>query len=219
MKNRGTYWRRYKIQETLYDNDASVPFKLGTLGPHAVLSPPSAAPSYFPESHLRSEISSLSKVILVLGKARSCRMPNLGCRGAESPGWFDILQKNSAWEVKHEQVHCHDEAANHHLPIAVAFWIIWIGYVEECWNLTQNLMQIRWSAPSVILNVMATQYICSLNGVYCPHWWVEWSHHCLYMCIPVHSPWLPGYINVVQTVLIIPTIVGHFLDKPHMHNS
>ena len=29
---------------------------------------PSAAPSYFPESHGRSEISSLSKEILVLGK-------------------------------------------------------------------------------------------------------------------------------------------------------
>ena len=143
-------------------------------------------------------------------------MPNLGCRGAESPGWFDILQKNSAWEVKHEQVHCHDEAANHHLPIAVAFWIIWIGYVEECWNLTQNLMQIRWSAPSVILNVMATQYICSLHGVYCPHWWVEWSHHCSHLHIPVHSLWLPGYINVVQTILVILTMAGVFLDRPHI---
>ena len=42
---------------------------------------PSAAPLYFPESHRWSEISSLSKVILVLGKARSHRAPNLGCRG------------------------------------------------------------------------------------------------------------------------------------------
>ena len=40
---------------------------------------PSAAPSYFPESHWRSQISSLSKVILGLGKARSHRVPNLGC--------------------------------------------------------------------------------------------------------------------------------------------
>ena len=47
---------------------------------------PSAAPLYFPESHQWSEISSLSKVILVLGKARSHRAPNLGCKGAESPG-------------------------------------------------------------------------------------------------------------------------------------
>ena len=31
---------------------------------------------------------------LVLGKARSRRAPNLGCSGAESPGWFDVLPKN-----------------------------------------------------------------------------------------------------------------------------
>ena len=54
---------------------------------------PSAALSYFPESHLWSEISSLSKAILVLGKTRSNRVKNLGFSGAESPGWFDVLQK------------------------------------------------------------------------------------------------------------------------------
>ena len=47
---------------------------------------PSAAPSYFPESHWWSEISSLSKVILVWGKARSHRVPNLGCRGLSHLG-------------------------------------------------------------------------------------------------------------------------------------
>ena len=47
---------------------------------------PSAALLYFPESQRRSEISSLSKVILVLGKARSLRVPNLGYSGSESPG-------------------------------------------------------------------------------------------------------------------------------------
>ena len=47
---------------------------------------PSAAPTYFPESHRQSEISSLLKVILVLGKVQSCRVPNLGCRETESPG-------------------------------------------------------------------------------------------------------------------------------------
>ena len=47
---------------------------------------PSAAPSYFPESHQWSEISSLSKVILVLGKARSHETPDMGCREAESAG-------------------------------------------------------------------------------------------------------------------------------------
>ena len=72
------------------DNVASVPVKVGTL------KSPSAALSYFLESHKWSEILSLSKVTLVLGKARSCRVLNLDCSGAESPGWFAVSPKNSA---------------------------------------------------------------------------------------------------------------------------
>ena len=44
------------------------------------------------------KISSLSKVILVLGKARSHRAPNLGYSGPESPGWFEVSLK-TAWDV------------------------------------------------------------------------------------------------------------------------
>ena len=39
-----------------------------------------------------------------------------------------------------EWARSHDEAANHHLPIAVAFWIIQIVSVEECLSLMQNKM-------------------------------------------------------------------------------
>ena len=67
---------------------------------------PSHARSYFPESRQQSENSSLSKVILVLGKARSHGAPNLGCRGPESPWWFDISPKNSSRDVMHEQACC-----------------------------------------------------------------------------------------------------------------
>ena len=168
---------------------------------------PSVVPSYFPEFHRQSEISSLAKVILFFGKARSRRVPNLGCRGTESPGWFDISPKNSAPDMMHEWVHCLNEVASHELPIAVAFWIIWIVSMVERSSLMQNLMQILCFTCSVILNAMATQYTCSLNGLYCPHWPVHWSHHCTCMCIPVHSTWLPSYFDVVQTVLIILTIV------------
>ena len=35
----------------------------------------------------------------------------------------------------------------------------------------------------------------------------------------VHSPWLPGYIDVAQTVLIILQMAGLFLDRPHMYMS
>ena len=56
-------------------------------------------------------------MILVLGKTRYCRAPNLGCGGAESPVWFDVLPKNSALVVMHEWACGCDEAVNHHLLI------------------------------------------------------------------------------------------------------
>ena len=115
----------------------------------------------------------------------------------------------------HKWAHCRDKTANHQLPIAAAFWIIRIVFTEECSSLMQNLMQIHCSTCSVILNATATQYTCSLNsnGISCPHWLVEWSHHCSCMCIPVHSPWLPGYINVAQTILAMLTMAGLFSDR------
>ena len=154
-------------------------------------------------------------MILGLGKARSHRAPNLGCRGPESPGWFDVLPKNSTWDVMHKWAHCRDEVANHQLPVAAAFWIIQTVFSEECSRLMQNRMQTHCSIHSVILNVMATQYTCSLNGVYHPHWLVQWSRHHSHMGIPVHSPWLPGYKDVAQTVLIILTMAGPFPVRPH----
>ena len=120
-------WKRNllkKIQETLYIGQWRLrcPFKVGTFVLHTVL--PESLPlfktlckvlcwnrhqlSYFPESHWQSEISSLSKVILVLGKARSRRAPNLGCRGLSHLGDLMFHQKT-------EWVCCHDEAANHSL--------------------------------------------------------------------------------------------------------
>ena len=150
------------------------------------------------------------------GKSQKSQGTLSGLQGAESPGWFDVLTKNSAWDVMHELEHCCDEAANHHLPLAVAFWIIRIVSVEECSSLTQNLMQMRCSTHSVTLNATATQYTCSLKGIYHPHWLVPWSHHRSHVHIPDHSPWLPGYINVVQTVLIILTMAGLFPGRPHI---
>ena len=46
-----------------------------------------------------------------------------------------------------------------------------------------------------------------------PHWQVQWSRHCSSMHIPVHSFWLPGYIDVMQTVLYINN-VWTSLDRP-----
>ena len=79
------------------------------------------------------------------GKSQKPQALNLGCSGAESPGWFDISPKISAQEVMHEQGLCPGQAANHQLPIAVAFWIIQIVSTEECSSLTQNLMHYSLS--------------------------------------------------------------------------
>ena len=106
-----------------------------------------------------------------------------GVQGANSRGWFHVLPKNSAQDVMHEQARCHDEATNHQLPMAVAFWIIWIVSVEECSSFTQNFMQFCCSTCSVILNAMATQYTCSLSGVYRPHCLLQWSRHCSCMSL------------------------------------
>ena len=76
---------------------------------------------------------------------------------------------------------CCDEAANYQLPIATAFWAIWIISAEECSSLMENLMLMCCSTHSVILNVTATQYTCSLEGTYLTHWLVQWSRHSLFM--------------------------------------
>ena len=64
---------------------------------------PSAAPLNFPESYQWLEISSLPKMILVLGKARSHWVPNLGCRGLRHLGVLIFCQKlcmrHDAWVV------------------------------------------------------------------------------------------------------------------------
>ena len=98
-----------------------------------------------------------------------------------------------------------------------AFWIIWIVSMEKYLGLMHNTMQIHCSTHSIILNVMVTQYTCSLYGVYRPHWLVQWSYLCSRMCIAVHSPWLPGYISVAQTVLIILTMAELFPDRSRMY--
>ena len=86
--------------------------------------------------------------------------------------------------------------------------------VEGCSNLTQNLMQIHWSICSVILNVMVTQYTCSLNGIYHPQ-----LTSAVKSSLFTHVHFSPlsldtSYINVTQTTLIILTMAGLFLDRP-----
>ena len=44
----------------------------------------------------------------------------------------------------------------------------------------------------------------------------QWSHHCSCMGIPVHTPWLPCYISVMQTDLVLLTVAGVTPDSPRM---
>ena len=167
-------------------------FKVGTLG--SQLS--SATPSYFPESHQQSEIFSRSKVILVLGKARSHRQPNLGCRGSESPGWFDVSPKNctrcDAWAGVLSWWSCQS-------PVAHS-----CGLLNHTNSFRGGMFKLNTKFDtdlcytcSVILNATYTQYTSSLSGIYHPHWLVQWSRHCSHVCTPVRSPWLTAYIDVM----------------------
>ena len=120
------------------DNDTTVPFKVSNLGLHILLIAISF-PIVF--SWISSMVWNLFpfKCDFSVGKSQKSQG---GFRGAESPGWFDILPKNSAWDAMHEQVCCCDKAAHHQLLTDVDFWIIQIVSTEECSSLTQNLMQI-----------------------------------------------------------------------------
>ena len=41
----------------------------------------------------------------------------------------------------------------------------------------------------------------------------QWICHCSHMCITVYSPWLAGYMDVKQTILIILTTAGLYPDR------
>ena len=172
---------------------------------------PLAAPSYFPESHWQCEIPFLSKVILVWGKARSVRAPNLGCRGAESPEWFDFAKKNcmrrDTWVDALSWWSCQS-------PVAHSCSLL-NHLVEECPSLMQNLMHIHYSTLSFSIWRPHSTCAHSTVSIQPPHWLAEQSRHCSHMHIPVYCPWLSGYINVMQTVLIILAMAGLFPDRCH----
>ena len=218
MKNRDIYWRRYKIPETLCVG-------LHTVLPNAI----SCCVVVFWVSSW-SEISSFTEVILVFihcslplyqlscrrpclilvfRRARSHRAPNVGCKR----GWITWVICCFAKKLY----------VRRFASIGVLSWQSCQSPVAHSCSLLSHLNSFcgGMSKPntkcdadcllySVILNVMATQYTCSLSGIYHPHWLVAWSHHCSCIRIPVPSPWLSGYTDVVQTILVILTMAGFF---------
>ena len=76
-------------------------------------------------------------------------------------------------------------------------------------SLLYSLNHFEWDGHTVNTH--------SLNSIYHPHLLVQWSHHCSHVCIPIHFPWLPGYINVMQTLFVVLTMAGLFTDRPHIY--
>ena len=151
--------------------------------------------SYFPKSHPWSEISSLSKGILVLGKARSCRTPNLGCRGTESPGWFDLSPQNSARDVMDAWAgallwwSCQSPVAHNY------------SLLNHPNNFCGGMFKLNTKFEAHLLLYSLSHFECDGHTVHTltqwhlpPHWPVQWSRHCSRRRTPVHSPGLPGYI-------------------------
>ena len=159
MKNRDIYWRRYK-KHCMKDNDVSVPSQVGTLGPHTVSQSPSTASSCFPKYHRRSETSFLSKAILILVKPEVAGSQIWAVAGLSHLGDLMFHRKplHETWGT--ERACCRDEAANHQLPIAVAFWIIWIVSTEECSNLS------KFDADSLLYSLI--HFEC--DRMQQPHW-------------------------------------------------
>ena len=152
-------------------------------------------------------------MILVLEKARSHRVVNPGGKGSESPQWFDVCQKtpHKMWFMTENIVVMKLPVTSCPSPGAHSCSLL---STEKYSSVRQNLMQMHCSTQSFWMS--QPQYTCSLNSIYCPHWLVQWSHQCSHMCIPVHSPWLPGYRGFAQTILVILTMAGLFPDRPHV---
>ena len=195
------------------------PFKVGALGPHTVLPVAISCPILF------SWISSMVWTLFPLkgnfsfGKSQRSQGNNYGLRRGRVAQmiWYftkKLYTRRDAragmllwWSCQSPGVHSCSLLIH---PNS--------SHMEECSSFMENVMQIHCSTCSVILNVMATQYTCSHNSVYHPHWWEQWDHHCSCMPISVHSPWMPGYINITQTILVILTMAGLFVDRHCMCN-
>ena len=95
VKNTDIYWRRCKIEKTLYIGKWCLsPLQSRHLGTwHSSLSC-----HQLPHCNFLNLIDSQKSLpfkgdFCLGGKVRSFRLPNLGCRGAESLGWFDVSPK------------------------------------------------------------------------------------------------------------------------------
>ena len=134
-----------------------------------------------------------SKVILILGKGRSCRAPILGCRGAESPGWFDVLSKNSAWAVMQEWTRCR---SGHDAGVDVLLWWSCQSPVAHSCGLLNHLNSFRRGIFKLNAKSDVDSLVYSLSHFECD------SHNTVHML----TQWclLPPLTSTVTSSLITP---------------
>ena len=227
------YWRENKIQETLYTGQWHLsPHQSRQLGTshsspgvssavhktlqNPLLELPSAAPLYFPESYQLSETCTLSKVILVLGKAKSSPyMFNIlrcsaCCRPSRTCITFNRYSTVSEGFVPHFNLRCtHCIVPKSLLSHLNSFHrgMFKLNTKYDAESLLYSLSQFEWDGHTVH---MLTQW-------HLPPPRTSAVKSSLFM--PGHSsplPQLPGYIYVTPTVLVVLTMAGLFLGRPHV---
>ena len=211
MKNIDIYWRRYKVQETLY------------LGQWHLSPLPSR---YLGTSHSSPSCHQLPCHIFL----------NLidGLKSLPFQRWFWKSQKSqgtkagSSGGLSHlgNLMFCQKLCMRPDAWVGVLLWWscqspfahscsllnLQIVSAEEYSSLMQNLMRVRYSTHPVILNVTATQYICSLIGVYGPRPLLTSTVKSPLFTHACSCPFslVPGYIDAAQSILVLLTMAGRF---------
>ena len=179
---------RYKKHCT-QDKDAFVPFKVRTLGPHTVVPALSAA-----------DLCWLQPYTFHFLRWSACCRP--------SRMWDIFIRFSTIFEafVPH-CTHC----------------IIPKSLLNHPNSSCGGMFKLDAKLDTDLLLYFLSYFECDIHMIhmlsqciYCPFWLVQWGRHCSHMRILVHSPWLPGGIYVVQTILIILTMARLFPDRPHI---
>ena len=154
-------------------------------------------------------------MILVWGKARSHRAPNMGCSGVEPGGWFDVSPKNctrcDAWAGALSWWSCQSPAAHS------------CGLQNHPNSFRRGMLKLNAIFDGDSLLYSLSHFECNSHTV----------HMLTQLCLPpplisrvksslfthVHSSPLSLAARLhwcQQTVLIILTMAGLFPDRPHI---
>ena len=123
---------------------------------------PSAAPLHFLESHRWSEISPLSKVISVLGKARGHRVPNPGCRETESHGWLMFHQNSEPkFCIRHDAWMSMLSWWSFQLPVAHSW-----GLVNHLNSFHEGMFKLHTKSDADLLLYSLSHFDCDSHSTH-----------------------------------------------------